>query len=156
MPVEPDLYRDGMARLEQGEVEAGRRLLEEALRAAPESVEIQHGLARALDLAGERARATELLERVNARAPAEPGPACDLAMFYMEREDNDRAERLLLPVLKAHPDHPRAHFYMAMALAKTEPVRASGHLQVALQDPDPEVRQQAEALHRVLGSLGPG
>jgi Tfp pilus assembly protein PilF len=154
--VKTDLYQEGMARLERGEVEEGRRLLEEALRTAPESVEVLHGLARALDLAGERARATELLERANARAPTEPGPACDLAMLYLEHEDNARAERVLAPVLRAHPDHPRTHLYMAMALAKTEPFRASGHLEAALQDPDPEARQQAEALRRILGALGPG
>src|SRR3712207_1339412 len=125
-----------MARLERGELEEGRRLLEGALRAAPDSVEVMHGLARALDLAGERARAMELLERANARAPADPGPACDLAMLYLEHEDDARAERVLAPVLKAHPEHPRASLHMAMALAKMEPFRASGYLEAALQDPD--------------------
>src|SRR3954452_2248202 len=107
-----------MARLEWGEVEEARRLLEAALREEPESVELMHGLARALDLAGERSRAVELLERAHAAAPTEPEPACDLAMLYLELEQEAGAERVLAPVLQAHPEHPRANLHMAMALAK--------------------------------------
>lgn len=145
-------YQDGMARLEAGDVAEGRRLLEEALRAAPGSVEVMHGLARALDLAGERVQARALLERAHAQAPSEPGPACDLAMLYLEQEEDTRAERVLAPVLKAHPEHPRAHLCMAMALAKAEPGRARGHVVKALQETEPEGWRQAEALQRVLGA----
>ena len=155
-PVKMDLYQEGMARLERGEVEEGRQLLEAAWREAPDSVEILHGLARALDLAGERARAVELLERAHARAPTEPGPACDLAMLYLEHEEDAHAERVLEPVLSAHPEHPRANLHMAMALAKTAPLRARGHVEKALRDSDPERRRQAEALHRVLAAHAPG
>lgn len=147
-----DLYRDGMARLEAGDAPAGRRLLEEALRQAPGSVEVMHGLSRALDLSGERAQAVELLERVNAKAPTEPGPAVDLAQAYLERGEDARAERVLKPVLEAHPDHPAANLHLAMALAKTEPGRARGHLARASQGPDAEVRRQAEALDGVLAA----
>lgn len=147
-----DLYRDGMARLEQGDAEEGLRLLEEAHRAAPESVEVLHGLARALDLVGERARAREQLEAAHHQDPANPGPACDLAMLHLEHGEDARAENLLGPVLQAHPEHPRANLVMAMALAKTEPGRARGYVAKALQDPDPEARQQAEALSRALAS----
>jgi Flp pilus assembly protein TadD len=83
--VKTDLYRDGMAHLDRGEVEEGLRLLEAAWSASPDSVEVMHGLARALELAGERLQAVELLERAHAIAPSEPGPACDLAMLYLER-----------------------------------------------------------------------
>jgi Tfp pilus assembly protein PilF len=143
-----------MARLERGEVEEARGLLEAALRDAPESVEVMHGLARAWDLSGDRTRALELLERAHALAPAAPGPACDLAMLYLEREQDAQAERVLAPVLAAHPEHPRANLHMAMALAKTEPVRARGCAAKALRDTDPETRQQAEALQRVLAGAG--
>jgi Tfp pilus assembly protein PilF len=148
--VKTDLYKEGMARLERGEVEEGRRLLEEAWAAAPDSVEVMHGLARALDLAGERSRALELLERAHARAPTDPDPACDLAMLYLELEQDTRAEQILTPVLAAHPEHPRANLHMAMALAKTAPQRARGYAEKALRATDPERRRQAEALHRVL------
>ncbi|MDY7231467.1 tetratricopeptide repeat protein [Hyalangium rubrum] len=139
-----------MARLEQGQVEEGRRLLEEALRADPSSVSAMHGLARALDLAGERLEARALLERAHAQAPTEPEPACDLAMLYLEKEMDSRAEQVLAPVLKAQPEHPRANLHMAMALAKTDPARARGHAAQALRTTDPELRKQAEELHRVL------
>ncbi|QRN98510.1 tetratricopeptide repeat protein [Archangium violaceum] len=145
-------YQDGMARLEAGDVEEGRRLLEAALRASPGSVEVMHGLARALDLAGERGQARALLERAHAQAPGEPGPACDLAMLYLEEEEGTRAERVLAPVLAAHPEHPRANLCMAMALAKAQPERARGHVVKALQETEPEGRRQAEALRRVLGA----
>ncbi|MBN1205050.1 MAG: tetratricopeptide repeat protein [Myxococcaceae bacterium] len=144
-----------MARLERGEVEEGRRLLEEAWREEPESVERMHGLARALDLAGERARALELLERAHARAPGAPGPACDLAMLLLEHEQEARAEQVLAPVLRAHPEHPRANLHMAMALAKTAPIRARAYAAKALQDSDPELRRQAESLHQALTAHGP-
>jgi len=153
--VGTDLYRDGMARLEAGDVEEGRQLLEEALRKAPGDVRVMHGLALAMDLAGERARALELLELAHARAPSEPGPACDLAMALLERGEDARAEQVLAPVLSTHPDHPRANLYEAMALAKTDPVRARPHVAKVLRDSDPELRREAEALDRVLASCGP-
>ena len=83
-------------------------------------------------------------------APTEPGPACDLAMLYLEQQQDARAEQVLTPVLAAHPQHPQAHLHMAMALAKTAPLRACDHAEQALQDTDPERRQQADALRRVL------
>jgi Flp pilus assembly protein TadD len=139
-----------MARLEAGDVEEARRLLEEALHKAPGDVKAMHGLALALDLAGERARALELLEFAHARAPSEPGPACDLAMLLLERGEDARAEQVLAPVLHAHSGHPRANLYQAMALAKTDLARARAHVTKVLGDPDPELRREAEALERVL------
>jgi Tfp pilus assembly protein PilF len=144
-----------MAHLERGEVEQGRRLLEEALEANPGAVEVMHGLARALDLAGERLEAQALLERAHAQAPTEPRPACDLAMLYLEQESDARAARVLEPVLEAHPEDTRAHLHMAMALAKSDPLRARGHAEQALRASDPELRQQAEALLRALRPLTP-
>ena len=148
-----DLYHDAMARLEAGDVDEGRRLLEEALRRAPDSVEVMHGLGRALELSGERTRALELFERANTRDPSAPAPACDLAMLYMEREENDRAERVLLPVLRADPAHSRANLYMGLALMKTEPSRARTYVDKVLEDSDPEIRSQAVALDRALAGF---
>ena len=71
-------------------------------------------------------------------------------MALLEREEDARAEQVLAPVLAAHPDHPRANLYMAMALAKTDADRARGHVAKARQAPDPEAREQAAALERVL------
>ncbi len=153
--METDLYRDGMARLEAGDGEEGRRLLEEALRKAPGDVRVMHGLALALDLTGERARALELLELAHARAPSEPGPACDLAMALLERGEDTRAEQVLAPVLSTHPDHPRANLYEAMALAKTDPARARAHVAKVPRDSDPELWREAEALDRVLAEHAP-
>lgn len=150
-----DLYRDGMARLEAGDVEEGRRLLEEALHKTPGDVKVMHGLALALDLAGERTRAVELLEFAHARAPSEPEPACELAMSLLERGEDARAEQVLAPVLAAHPGHPRANLYQAMALAKTDPARARAHVAKVLGDSDPVLRQEAEALDRVLAEHAP-
>jgi Tfp pilus assembly protein PilF len=141
-----------MARLARGEVQEARRMLEAAWKAEPDSVEVMRGLAQALDLAGEHLRALALLERAHSRAPAAPDPACDLAMLHLEHEQDRRAVEILTEVLGAHPEHPRAHLYMAMALAKSEPRQALGHVAKALQDPDPETRQQAEELHRVLAA----
>jgi thioredoxin-like negative regulator of GroEL len=154
--VKTDLYREGVARLERGEVEEGRRLLEAAWAEAPDSVEILRGLALALDLAGERPRAMELLERAHAKLPTDPDSASFLAMMYLEKEQDAQAERVLTPVLAAHPDHPRANLHMAMALAKTDPLRAREHAEKALRETDPERRQQAETLLQVLQGRGPG
>jgi Tfp pilus assembly protein PilF len=150
-----ELYREGMARLNQGQVEEGRRLLEEALRSSPGSVEVMHGLALALDLEGKRGEAQALLERANAQAPHESGPACALALLYMEHERNTQAQSVLEPVLEAHPDDARAHLHMALAVAKIDPLRARAHAERALQVPEPELREQAEALLRALKSLVP-
>ncbi len=150
-----DLYRDGMARLEAGDVKEGRRLLEEALLKAPGDVKAMHGLALALDLAGERTRALELLEFAHARAPSEPEPACDLAMSLLERGEDARAEQVLAPGLAAHPGHPRANLYLGMALAKTDPARARTHVAKVPRDADPELRREAEALDRVLAEHAP-
>jgi len=153
--VTMDLYRDGMARLEAGDAKEGRRLLEEALKKTPGSVEVMHGLARALDLEGNRGRALELMERAHALAPAEPEPAMDLAMTLMEWGEDARAERVLKPALEARPDHPRANLYMAMALAKTDAARARAHAGKARTDPDPDVRAQAEVLELTLAEPTP-
>ncbi|MFE8602188.1 tetratricopeptide repeat protein [Archangium violaceum] len=153
--METDLYRDGMARLEAGDVEEGRWLLEEALQKTPGDVKVMHGLALALDLAGERTRAVELLEFAHARAPSEPEPACDLAMSLLERGEDARAEQVLAPVLAAHPGHPRANLYMAMALAKTDPARARAHVAKVPRDADEELRREAEALDQVLAEHAP-
>jgi len=153
--VGTDLYRDGMARLEAGDVKEGRRLLEEALHKAPGDVKAMHGLALALDVLGERTRALELLEFAHARAPSEPEPACALAMSLLERGEDARAEQVLAPVLDAHPGHPRANLYRAMALAKTDPARARTHVAKVLRDSDPELRREAEALDQVLAEHAP-
>jgi Flp pilus assembly protein TadD len=144
-----------MARLERGEVEEARQLLEEALQANPGAVEVMHGLALALDMAGERLEARALLERAHAQAPTEPGPACDLSMLYLEHEANDQAARVLEPVLEAHPEDPRVHLHMAMAVAKSHPLRAREHAEKARTASEPDLRQQAETLLRALRSLAP-
>jgi Tfp pilus assembly protein PilF len=71
-------------------------------------------------------------------------------MLYLEKEEDAWAQQVLAPVLKAHPEHPRANLCMAMALVKEAPERARGHVEKALQDSDPEARRQAEALSRLL------
>lgn len=147
------VYQDAMARLERGEVEQVLPELEAAWRESPDSVEVMHALALALDLSGERQRAMELLERAHALALTEPEPACDLAMLLLEHSQDSRAERVLAPALEAHPESTRAQLCMAMALAKTDALRASEHARRALQDPEPERRRQAEALLQALVSM---
>ena len=71
-------------------------------------------------------------------------------MSLLERGEDARAEQVLAPVLAAHPSHPRANLYQAMALAKTDPARARAHVAKVLGDSDPELRREAEALDRVL------
>ncbi|HYH98270.1 tetratricopeptide repeat protein [Hyalangium sp.] len=154
--MKTDLYHEGVARLKRGEVEEGRRLLEAAWAEAPDSVEIMRSLALALEMAGERTRAVELLERAHTQLPVDPESASFLAMLYLENEQDAQAERVLTPVLAAHPDHPRANLHMAMALAKTDPLSAREHAEKALRETDPEQRQQAETLLQVLQGSGPG
>ena len=77
-------------------------------------------------------------------------PELDRAMLHLEHQEDAQAEQILAPVLASHPEHPQANLLMAMALAKTAPVRALSHTEKALQDSDPERRRQAEALRRVL------
>ncbi|MET0403329.1 MAG: tetratricopeptide repeat protein [Cystobacter sp.] len=150
-----DVYRDAMARLDAGAAEEGRRLLEDALQKTPGDVTLMHGLALALDMLGERPRARELLEAAHALAPSEPGPACDLAMSLLERGEDALAEQVLEPVLAVHPDHPRANLYAAMALAKTDPTHARTLVSTVLGSPDPELRQEAQALDRLLAGHEP-
>ncbi|MCP3100873.1 hypothetical protein LZ198_18540 [Myxococcus sp. K15C18031901] len=145
-----EFYRDGMARLRAGDVAEGRRLLEDALREAPGDTQVMHGLSRALDLSGERDRALELLEFVHAKVPVDPEPACDLALSLLERGADARAAQVLTPVLESQPEQPRANLYMAMALAMTDPPRARRHTVHARQSTDPDDRQAAAALDRVL------
>jgi len=154
--VKTNLYEQGMGHLERGEVEQGRRLLEQALEASPGDVRVMQGLARALDMAGERLEARTLLERANLQAPTEPGPACDLSMMYLEHESDARAARLLEPVLAAHPENLTVHLHLAMALAKSDPGRAQGHARKARSAVEPELRQQADMLLRALESVMPG
>ena len=89
-------------------------------------------------------------QEAHLRAPGEPEPACELAMLYLEKEEDTWAQQALAPVLKAHPEHPRANLCMAMALVKEAPERARVHVEKALRDSDPEGRRQAEALSRML------
>ena len=114
------------------------------------------GLARALDMAGERLEARTLLERAHLQAPTEPGPACDLSMMYLEHQSDARAVRVLEPVLAAHPENLTVHLHLAMALAKREPGRAQGHARKARSAAEPELRQQADMLLRALESVIPG
>lgn len=153
--MKTNLYEQGMARLERGEVEQGRQLLEQALEAEPGAVQVMQGLARALDMAGQRLEARALLERAHLQAPTEPGPACDLSMIYMEHEADARAVRVLEPVLAAHPEHLTVHLHLAMALAKSDPGRALGHARKARSAPEPELRQQADMLVRALEAVTP-
>jgi len=150
-----NLYQEGMARLERGEVEEGRRMLEEALQANPGAVEVMHGLALALDMAGERLEARTLLERAHALAPTDPDTACDLSMMYLELEANPRAAQVLQPALAAHPEDPRLHLHMAMALAKTDTVSAREYAQKALAASEPDLHHQAETLLRALEAISP-
>ncbi len=154
--MKTNLYEQGMGHLERGEVKEGRRLLEQALEASPGDVRVMQGLARALDMAGERLEARTLLERANLQAPTEPGPACDLSMMYLEHESDARAARLLEPVLAAHPENLTVHLHLALALAKSDPVRAQGHARKARSASDPELRQQADMLLRALEPVVPG
>lgn len=151
--MKTDLYRDGMARLDAGDVEEGRQLLEEALRAGPGDAQVMHGLALALDMAGERERALELLESAHAREPSEPEVACSLAMALLERGEDARAEQVIEPVLAVHPDHPRANLCAAMALAKTDPTHARTLLSTV--QGSPELRREAQALDQVLSKHEP-
>ncbi len=89
-------------------------------------------------------------QEAHLQAPTEPGPACELAMLYLEKEEDAWAQQVLAPVLEAHPEHPRANLCMAMALVKEAPERAHVHVEKALRDSDPEGRRQAEALSQLL------
>ncbi|WP_338866663.1 tetratricopeptide repeat protein [Myxococcus stipitatus] len=150
-----DLYRDGMVRLEAGDTQEARRLLEAALHESPGDVKVMHGLSRVLDEAGERARAVELLELAHAKSPSEPGPACDLALALLERGEDARAARVVEPVVAAHPEHSGANLVLALSLAKTEPKRARVHARNAGRSSNPDEREQAAALERVLSGQSP-
>ncbi|WP_208726748.1 tetratricopeptide repeat protein [Corallococcus terminator] len=145
-----DLYRQGIDQLNAGNTAEAQRLLEEARKQAPDSVEVLHGLALVLDAKGERAASVALLKEALQRDPTAPGPACDLAMFHLEHEEDEQAVRILTPVLAASPDHPQANLAMAMALAKTEAVRARTFTARAMKTADEEARAQAEELDKVL------
>jgi Tfp pilus assembly protein PilF len=84
--------------------------------------------------------------------PADPEAACDQAMLLLEHEQEAQARQVLEPVLAAHPEHLRAHLYMAMALAKTDAAQARVHATHALRDSDADRCKQAEALLRLLSA----
>lgn len=147
------VYMHGMASLIAGQIEEAAQILEDALRRVPGSAEVRRPLAQAYELLGNKARAVELLEEAVQLDPTEPGPANDLATHYLAEgaEGKAKAERLLRPVLRAHPEELSAHLNMALALAERDPATARGHARKALKATEEDVRGQAQRLLELLG-----
>lgn len=142
-----------MAALLAGKLADALPLFEEVLRREPDSVEARRQLARALDVAGQRARVRTLLEEAVALAPTDTGAPNDLAVHYLDHvpgEGPTLAERILAPVVKAHPMDPPTHFNLALALRQSDPGRARYHIQRVLKGPDKELQAQARQLLTML------
>ncbi|WP_375756488.1 hypothetical protein [Corallococcus exercitus] len=149
------LYSEGIKELRAGNFENAQRLVEQAKKQGDASVEELHAMAFAMDGHGQRGFATELLQEALRQQPTAAEPACVLAMFHLEKQEDEQAAAVLKPALAASPDHPKANLCMAMALAKTEAARARTHAAKAMKDTDADVRAQAEALDKVLAQHEP-
>lgn len=151
MGISPE-FDQAVALLTSGVAEQAIPLLEREAERNPDAWEVTHALARALDLTGQSSRAASLFAQAHLKAPSEPDPACDLAMLHLAKEDDARAEQILEPAVRAHPDHPRVNLYMAMALTKTSATRARGFAAKAMESGDEETKAQARALYSVLAA----
>ncbi|MBZ4332147.1 hypothetical protein NR800_32675 [Corallococcus interemptor] len=148
-------YSEGIKELRAGNFENAQRLVEQAKQQGDASVEELQAMAFAMDAHQQRGFATELLQEALKREPSAVEPACALAMFHLEKQEDAQAAAVLKPALDAAPDHPKANLCMAMALAKTEAAKARAHLTKAAKDTDADVRAQAEALDKVLAEHEP-
>lgn len=149
------LYSEGIKELRAGNFENAQRLVEQAKQQGDASVEELHAMAFAMDGQGQRGFATELLQEALKQQPSAAEPACVLAMFHLEKQEDAQAVEVLKAALAASPEHPKANLCMAMALAKTEAGKARTHAAKAMKDTDADVRQQAEALDKVLAEHEP-
>ncbi|RKH72982.1 hypothetical protein [Corallococcus aberystwythensis] len=148
-------YSEGIKELRAGNFENAQRLVEQAKKQGDASVEELHAMAFAMDGHGQRGFATELLQEALRQQPTAVEPACVLAMYHLEKQEDAQAEAILKPALAASPEHPKANLCMAMALAKTETAKARAHLVKAAKDTDADVREQAAALDKVLAQHEP-
>lgn len=149
-PKNPNgVYLHGLVMLLSGKVDEARRLFKESVEQTPKSWEAKLGLAKALQL-GENPdaeAARKLLEEAVALAPAEPGPANDLAVLYLRKPQTvPQARELLGRVLAKHPEDAGTNLNMALALLSSDKKSAAQHAQKARGSTDPKVREQAERL----------
>ncbi|CAM4142957.1 hypothetical protein [Corallococcus exiguus] len=148
-------YSEGIKELRAGNFENAQRLVEQAKKQGDASVEELTAMAFAMDGHNQRGFATELLQEALKQEPSAVDPACALAMYHLEKQEDAQAAAVLKPALDAAPDHPKANLCMAMALAKTEAAKARAHAAKAAKDTDADVRAQAEALDKVLSEHEP-
>jgi predicted Zn-dependent protease len=153
--VENHPYLEQTQQLRDGDRDGARRIVEQATKQGNVSADDLHALALVMDEKRLREASTQLLEEVLRREPTAVESACVLAMFHLENQEDPEAADVLRPVLAASPDHPRANLVMAMALSKTESIKARTHAAKAKKDTDPDVRAQAEALDQILAEHSP-
>ncbi|WP_223642216.1 hypothetical protein [Corallococcus sp. EGB] len=148
-------YSEGIKELRAGHLENAQRLVDQVKQRGDATVEELQAMAFAMDEHDQRGFATEFLREALKQQPSAVEPACLLAMFHLEKQEDAQAAEVLKPALASSPAHPKANLCMAMALAKTEAARARAHLARAAKDTDEDVRQQAEALDKALAEHEP-
>ncbi len=121
-------------------------------------------LPASIDLAFERARLLDKLERTDAaqkaylavlgRAPEHFGAINDLAMLLYRTGSRGDALKIYAEAVDRHPDNPVAHANLAfMFLKAQEPARARDHYEIALRL-DPANTEAQRGLMAVLTQLG--
>ncbi len=146
------VYMHGIASLVDGQLDEASTILEDALRRAPDSLEVRRALAQTYEALRRPEHALQLLEQALERYPTEPGLVNDLAVHYLGQPDGKpRAERILQRLLAKHPEDAAAHLNLALALLEKAPIEARAHAQRAIQADDASIREQAQKLLDMLG-----
>lgn len=140
----------GQALAHAGRPDEARPHLEEAARVDRESPGPLQALAELAYQQKQVEQAIALLEQALARAPEDIAVANDLANIYLERQQPERVEQVLGPVLKAHPAEPISSFNLALALARSDPRRAAAHARDVVESGHAQLAPEARRLLGVL------
>lgn len=113
-------YQRGLALITLGKLDEAATALQEAIQRAPEAIEPKHALAQVRTMQDRAPEALALLEEIHRAAPTALEPGVDLSRLLLAAERAADAERVLRGLLEQHPDEPRVHLNLALALFKLD------------------------------------
>ena len=146
-------YLEGLVCLLTGKADAAEKLLAEARKLAPGSLEPLIALARLKLLLKDEKAAEKILEDAVSRFPAAADPAKDLAMLWLQQPGKPkqaRARTVLAAAAAANPEDLGLQLDLALAWADADKPRARRHAQTAARSPVVEVSTQAVKLVEAL------